>query len=145
MRYVPKSQGTPVFVYELPYGVFEEYAYENRDYYGDDPDWDVVKEDYMAMVADSLSPVSLEVDDINRRAVYHTVHFEESQYSYSFVIWIEDRPTSRLHAYPDDVMNERDWIVARIERIAGRNGFYVDYYPEQSQEWRMTAGRGRGL
>ena len=50
MRYVPKSQGTPVFVYELPYGVFEEYAYENRDYYGDDPDWKQVKEDYMAIL-----------------------------------------------------------------------------------------------
>ena len=134
-----------MFVYELPYGVFEEYAFENRDYYGDDPNWEQVKEDYKDLVSYSLNPVFLEVDDINRRAVYHTVHFEESQYSYSFVIWIEDRPTSRLHAHPDDVMSERDWIVARIERIAGNHGFYVDYYPEQSPEWRMTAGRGRGL
>lgn len=145
MRYVPKSQGTPVFVYELPYGVFEEYAYENRDHYGDDPDWKQVKEDYLDMVSYSLNPVFLEVDDINRRAVYHTVHLEESLYTYSFVIWIEDRLTSGLHAHPDDVMSERDWIVARIERIAGKYGFYVDYYPEQSQEWRMTSGRYRGL
>lgn len=145
MRYVPKSKETPVFVYELPYGVFEEYAYENRDYYGDDPDWDVVKEDYMAMVADSLSPVSLEVDDINRRAVYHTVHFEESPYSYSFGIWIEDRPTSGFHEHRNDVMREVNWIVARIVRIAENNGFYVDFYPEESPEWRMTAGRYGGL
>lgn len=145
MRYVPKSQGTPVFVYEVPYVEFEQYAYEEREWFGDDPDWYVVKADYMDLVSDFLSPVSLEVDDINRRAVYHTVHFEESQYSYSFVIWIEDRPTSGLHAHPDDVMSERDWIVARIERIAGKYGFYVDYYPEQSPEWRMTAGRGRRL
>lgn len=145
MRYVPKSQGTPVFVYELPYNAFEEYAYENRDYYGDDPDWGVVKEDYMAMVADSLSSVSLDVDDINRRAVYHTVHFEESPYSYSFSIWIEDRPTSGFHANPVDIGMEREWIVGRLESIARMNGFYEDHYPEQSQEWRMTAGRYRGL
>ena len=143
MRYVPRSEGTPVFVYELPYNAFEEYAFENMEYYGADPDWSAVKEDYMAMMADALRPVSLAVDDINRRAEYHTVHFEESPYSYSFGIWIEDRPDSMAYAHPMDVRSEREMLIARIERVAGNNGFYVDHYPEYGQEWRMTTNGRR--
>lgn len=143
MKYVERTPGTPVFQYDIPYNAFEEHAYQNRDYFGDDPDWTQVKADYMSTVEDSLMPFRFEVDDINRRSVFHEVNFRESDTSYSFIIWISDRPLSGVYMDPTDVVEERQRIIDRLEIVAARNGFYEDLNPESSPEWKLTAPKGK--
>ena len=143
MRYIERTPGTPVFEYVLPYNTFENYAYDNIDIYGDDPDWDAVRSDYMSMVRDYLMPFAVGVDDLNRRSVFHEVHLEESPDSFGYRIWITDRAPEGIRYGPKDVVEEREYIIRYLEHNASRLGFYEYVHPESDPEWIRTAPKGK--
>ena len=125
-----RTPGTPVFRYDIPYLAFEEYAFVNRDIYGDDPDWEQVRADYLGMVEDSLGHLSVEIDDINRRSVFHQVHFEESPNSFGYRIWISDRDPGNAAYIPSQCSREREQIIDRLRHITGRYGFREEYHSD---------------
>lgn len=130
------TPGTPVFRYDVPYLAFEEYAFVNRDIYGEDPDWEQVRADYMGMVGDSLDHLSTELDDINRRSMFHKVNLTESPNSYGFIIWISDRDAGRVADIPNQAVRERGHIIDRLRRTSGGYGFHEEYHTDPNPKGR---------
>ena len=101
----------PVYRLDMvPYGAVEEYAYENRDYYGDYPDWDLVRDDYISNVRDSLAYLMLDIDDMNRRLVFHTLRVEEDPTSDSLIVWV---------AVKDGDFSFEDYMSGSVMEMAG--------------------------
>lgn len=89
MPYVGPYEDSPVYRFEpIGYGVLEEYAYENREWFGDDPDWDAVREDFLSNVNDQLRQLELDIDDMNRRLVFHRINLEEHPQTGDWFVWL---------------------------------------------------------
>ena len=89
MPYVGPYEDSPVYRFEpIGYGELEEYAYENREWYGDDPDWDVVREDFLSSVRDQLQQLELDIDDMNRRLVFHRINLVEHPQTGDWFVWL---------------------------------------------------------
>ncbi len=65
---------TYVFFYESYYCELEEYAFQNKDRFGEDPDYDVVREELVNLKNEAfIEPLSIEVDYINRYLDFYEI------------------------------------------------------------------------
>ena len=62
----------------LGYDEVEEYAYDNEDIYGPDPDYDRVRKDLLDMKREYLEPFMIELEWFNKQLSFHEVDVRES-------------------------------------------------------------------
>ena len=62
----------------LGYNEVEEYAFQNEDYYGSDPDYWRVREDILAMKREHLEPFMIELEYFNKELAFHHIDARET-------------------------------------------------------------------
>ncbi len=121
------------FYYESYYNELEEYAYQNRDMFGTDPDWRQVRESLMAEKDDAfIEPFFLVLNHFRRQlrffdmAVYGGKGWP-SEYDYILKVVPKDL------SYEDEPIEDRygrslsELIAIEADTIRG----WLDRYPEQ--------------